>query len=121
MRRALAGIVPQEVLQRKRKAFVIRGPLAALAANHANVEAMTSGMLCASLGVINSSALVAAIRQVYDGGTVSVPSVLRLFAIERWLRNAAHWKALDLEATDCVSPRSATRDRLGRGLETSLS
>jgi asparagine synthase (glutamine-hydrolysing) len=55
MRRALAGIVPQEVLQRKRKAFVIRGPLAALAANHANVEAMTSGMLCASLGVIDSS------------------------------------------------------------------
>ena len=122
MRRALAGIVPQEVLQRKRKAFVIRGPLAALASNHADAEAMTRGMLCSSLGVIDLSALVATIRQVYDGGTVSVPSVIRLFGIERWLRNAAHWRALeDLDANASISPLSAALDRLGRERKTTLS
>jgi len=122
MRRALAGIVPQEVLQRKRKAFVIRGPLAALASNHADAEAMTRGMLCSSLGVIDLSALVATIRQVYDGGTVSVPSVIRLFGIERWLQNATHWRALaDLDANASISPLSAAHDRLGRELKTTLS
>src|SRR5262249_46118660 len=99
MRRALAGIVPQELLHRKRKAFVIRGPLAALASHHLSLRDKTHQMVSRSRCSMESTALDAALQDGYSGGIVSGPSALRTFAIERWLRNAAHWKVLEaLEA-----------------------
>ncbi len=99
MRRALSGIVPQELLNRKRKAFVIRGPLTAIASQHLGLMEKTQEMLSGSLGIIDSSALRTELREVRSGGLVSVPSVLRVFALDCWLRNAAHWNVLeDLEA-----------------------
>ena len=95
MRRALAGIVPQELLRRKRKAFVIRGPLTAIASQHSSLKEKTRDMLSESLGIIDSSVLEFTLREVHSGGMLSVPSVLRVFAIERWLQNAAHWKVLE--------------------------
>lgn len=95
MRRALAGIVPEELLHRKRKAFVIRGPLKAIASEHFGFEEKTRNMASEALGIIDSSILASALRNVHLGGTLSVPSLLRVFAIDRWLQNAAHWKVLE--------------------------
>jgi asparagine synthase (glutamine-hydrolysing) len=101
MRRALSGIVPYELLNRKRKAFVIRGPLAALSARHAELVSMTQEMISSSVGIVNSSALAAVLSEARGRGLASVTSVFRVFAIERWFRNAAHWGVLeDVEAYD---------------------
>jgi asparagine synthase (glutamine-hydrolysing) len=115
MRRALAGIVPQELLQRKRKAFVIRGPLMAISSELATLEAAAQEMISASLGIVDSRALVATLQEARAGGQVIVTSLLRVFAIERWFRNVAHWKVLeDLEpyASQTTSPATTTRNSL---------
>jgi asparagine synthase (glutamine-hydrolysing) len=95
MRRALRDIVPQELLDRKRKAFVIRGPLTAIASQRAGLAAMTREMVGDTLGIIDSSALAATLDEIHAGGLAAVPLLLRVFAIERWFRNAAHWKVLE--------------------------
>jgi asparagine synthase (glutamine-hydrolysing) len=49
MRRALIDIVPEEILNRKRKAFVARAPLAAISTDWANLVEMTQHMVSSSL------------------------------------------------------------------------
>jgi asparagine synthase (glutamine-hydrolysing) len=124
MRRALVGIVPNELIQRKRKAFVIRGPLTAITSQFASLAAMTQEMVGGSLGIVDPPGLAATLREVRSGGVVAVPSLLRVFGIERWLRNAAHWKVL--EDLDASAPRPTSLESAGVaspgcGLKTSLS
>jgi asparagine synthase (glutamine-hydrolysing) len=94
MRRALAGILPKELLHRKRKAFVIREPLAAIAAQSARLREITKEMITGSLAIVDPRIFAATLDEVRSGGAVPLPSLLRTFGIERWLRNAAHWNVL---------------------------
>lgn len=124
MRRALAGIVPNELIHRKRKAFVIRGPLTAITSQFASLATMTQEMVGGSLGIVDPPGLIATLNEARSGDVVAVPSLMRVFGIERWLRNAAHWKVLgDLDA--CAprptSPANASVASPGRELKTSLS
>lgn len=124
MRRTLAGIVPNELIQRKRKAFVIRGPLTAIASQFASLAAMTQEMVGGSLGIVDPAGLTATLHEVRSGGVVAVPSLMRVFGIERWLRNAAHWKVLedlDARAPTPTSPANASVASQGCELKTSLS
>jgi len=77
-----------------------------------------------SLGIIDSRAFAATLDEVHSGATASVPSLLRVFGIERWLRNVAHWNVL--EDLDTYAPKlmlfgNDTGAPPGRALETSLS
>jgi asparagine synthase (glutamine-hydrolysing) len=122
MRRAMEGIVPQELLQRKRKAFVIRGPLMAISSQYATLEATAGEMIGASLGIVDSRALVASLEEARAGGQTIVTSLLRVFAIERWLRNASHWGVLqDVEPYARKMARETSRWRLPVKSENSLS
>ena len=116
MRRALADVVPHELLHRKRKAFVLRGPLTAIASQHANLAAMIREMVGDALGVIDSRALAAALQQVRSGQVVPVTSLLRVFAIERWLRNAAHWRMLD-DLNACPPEAASLANATGQSAE----
>ena len=51
MRRALAGIVPDEILNRRRKAFVARAPLSGISRDWANLVEMTQHMMSSSFGL----------------------------------------------------------------------
>jgi len=114
MRRALAGIVPKELLHRKRKAFVIREPLAAIASQAADLTEITKEMITGSLAIVDTRVLAATLDEVRSGGAVPVPSLLRTFGIERWLRNAARWNVLvDL---DSFAPASNVFCKNGRRL-----
>ena len=124
MRRALGGIVPHELLHRKRKAFVIRGPLATIASQHTNLAVMTREMIADSLSIVDSHALATTLHEVRSGAMTSVPSLLRVFAIERWLRNVALWnvlEGLDGYVAMLTPLAKATGASPGSGLETSLS
>jgi asparagine synthase (glutamine-hydrolysing) len=106
MRRALAGIVPNELLHRKRKAFVIRGPLTAITSQFASLTAMTQEMIGSSLNIVDPQGLAAALNDVRSGGVVAVPLLIRVFGIERWLRNAAHWNVLEGLGTSAPQARA---------------
>lgn len=124
MRRALKGIVPEELLHRKRKGFVIRGPLKAIASEQARLSAIAEEMLSSALGITDSASLIETLRDVGSGGTVALPSIVRVFAIEHWLRNVAHWKVLkEVEARTSTStfPAKAKTASRSRGFKSSLS
>jgi asparagine synthase (glutamine-hydrolysing) len=109
MRRALAGIVPQELLQRRRKAFVIRGPLTAVSSQFPVLAQRATGMLSASMGILLPAPFVAALEQARCGERMAMTPIIRAFAIERWLQNAAQWRiVLGLESRQGCSSRPQT-------------
>jgi asparagine synthase (glutamine-hydrolysing) len=87
MRRALVGIVPKEILNRKRKAFMARAPLEAISAEWPRVVEISEHMLMSSLGIIRSSEFREALATARNGQEVPIVSLLRVISIEIWLRN----------------------------------
>ena len=109
MRRALAGIVPQELLERRRKAFIIRGPLTAVSWQFPVLAERATGMLSASIGILLPGPFVAALEQARCGERIAMTPFIRAFAIERWFQNAAQWRVLlGLEPHQSRSSRPQT-------------
>lgn len=86
MRRALKGIVPSQVLNRKRKAYLIRAPLLEIAKKSVELEAMAREMLCASLGIVTSADYLAALSRFRRGEDVGLVFFMRIVRLESWLR-----------------------------------
>jgi len=87
MRRAMAGIVPDEILNRKRKAFVVRAPIKAIASNLPATLALTEDMQCELFGIVDAKALADTLRTTRHGDEVAITSLLRTLATEVWLRS----------------------------------
>jgi asparagine synthase (glutamine-hydrolysing) len=87
MRRALAGIVPGELLGRRRKAFVSRGPAESIAVEWASLTRERPGLLASSLGLVDEAALFEAVERARRGQEVQVVTLMRTLALERWLRH----------------------------------
>lgn len=103
MRRALAGIVPAEILNRKRKAFVQQGPLRAISHEWQELTVLTSGMRSDSLGFVDSARFLQALKAASAGKMIPLVPLLRTTALERWLRA--------LEERNCIAPCSQQADR----------
>jgi len=84
MRRALAGIVPREILERKRKAYVSRGLVKALAGEWRMLH--EAPFESEELGIVDSALLRTLVAQAEQGKDVPVLPLLRTLALERWLR-----------------------------------
>src|SRR5439155_15852820 len=67
MRRALVGIVPDEILNRKGKAFVARAPMVAISNDWAHLIEMTQNMLSSSLGIVDSERISEALQKARRG------------------------------------------------------
>lgn len=87
MRSALAGIVPDEILNRKRKAYVTRAPRRALAAHWKPLQSLTHEMVSESLNVLSSELFRNALEEIRAGKEVPILPVHRTLLIECWLRN----------------------------------
>jgi asparagine synthase (glutamine-hydrolysing) len=88
MRRALKGIVPTEILERRRKAFLIRGPLAAIRANRVAIEALFADSLLARYGFLEANRL----RESLDLTAAGIDTrwrhgVAAAICLELWLRS----------------------------------
>jgi len=94
MRRALVGIVPAELLNRKRKAFVSRAPLAAIAADWSRYAEMSKHMRTSWLGIIDEKKFFEALQKARDGQEPPTVAIIRTLGIESWLRNLEHRKFL---------------------------
>jgi len=87
MRRALRGILPNEILERKRKAFRARSSLSAFSTERQALHGLTHGMLLDSLGIVRQTEFRRALDAGRRGGEPSVP-LLRALALEIWLRDS---------------------------------
>lgn len=99
MRRALIGIVPEEILNRKRKAFVSRGPIASVSAAWPRVVAETQHMITAELGIVNQATFLKALDDARHGRTIHVVYMVRTLAMEAWLRHLCRWSVTKFPTT----------------------
>jgi asparagine synthase (glutamine-hydrolysing) len=105
MRRALAGIVPQEILERKRKGFIARSPLAVLQNSGAAIQALFTDSLVAANGWVKSKELQQTIERITNGQDIELwPAFLRLAAIEIFLRSNEPTAALQSSLERLKSP-----------------
>ena len=86
MRRALVGIVPEELLNRKRKAFVARSPATFIATQWTGLGEMSQKTVLNSLGIVDQDALFEAVQKVRHGQALPVVTLMRTLTLERWLR-----------------------------------
>jgi asparagine synthase (glutamine-hydrolysing) len=86
-RRSLAGIVPVEILNRKRKAFVTRGPVVAVAADWDALAVMCQHMASDSFGIVDSRAFHDVLQRARRGQEIPVVPLLRTLTVEYWLRH----------------------------------
>ena len=87
MRRALVGIVPDEVLNRKRKAYVSRTPVRVVARECTALFETNAQMLSESWGIINAQALFDAVQKARESQEFPIVHLMRTFSFEKWLRN----------------------------------
>lgn len=86
MRRSLARLVPEKVLRRERKAFVIRA-LMPTSADLARLAMMSREQwIAASMKVIDTVALNHATDFAHEIHAIIAPELLRTLALELWLR-----------------------------------
>ena len=118
MRRALAGLVPSEILERRRKAFVTRGLVNSLK-NEWNRSSRNQQLFVEQLGIVDRAALKTSIHDAEQGRDVAIIPLLRTLTVERWLRGIAEdpqfGKLASIAASPAVPPtRNETHELLGR-------
>jgi asparagine synthase (glutamine-hydrolysing) len=86
MRRAFAGLVPREILERRRKAYVSGGLVNTLRTEWRRLSE-SKGLLLGNLGIANRAALNASVRDAEQGRDVPIIPLLRTLTLEHWLRN----------------------------------
>jgi len=87
MRRALRGIVPDEILNRKRKASAARAPLVAISTEWDSLIRITEHMVGEALGFIDRKSFSEALRKARYGGEVPIDALTRTLNFEFWLRD----------------------------------
>jgi len=120
MRRALSGIVPTEVLFRKRKAYVARASIVAISAEWAAVTEMTKSMASGSLGIVNENKLSEILEKARHGEEVQMTTVIRTLGVESWLKNLRAWRVTDDFSPEHREPMPRTRLRQDTARPVSL-
>lgn len=87
MRRALAGIVPDEILARKRKAFVARGPRLAIAREWVSLTALIHDLISSRLGIVDSGSFSKCLQDAQNDAEAPLVRLMRTVFMELWLRN----------------------------------
>ena len=91
MRRSLCGLVPEEILDRKRKGFLLRAPVAALQAELDCLLLKTNTMLASDLHIVDRSGFQRSLRRAAEGQGVPMIPILRTLLVEAWLRHLSEW------------------------------
>jgi asparagine synthase (glutamine-hydrolysing) len=87
MRRALVGIVPHELLNRKGKALAAETPNQDIAVEWPKLTELGRHMVSSSIGVINPIRFQEALERACRNEKVPIKSLMRSLMIECWLRH----------------------------------
>lgn len=101
MRRALQGIVPDDILHRKSKAFMTRAPLAVIIEDLSRLVEAPETIRCSALGIVTPRDLGEVLQDARRGHEVRLVSLLRTMCLERWLRVIG---TIGLEASTTTLP-----------------
>jgi asparagine synthase (glutamine-hydrolysing) len=107
MRRALVGTVPDALLNRKRKAYIARRPLAEVSADWTSYSGLTRRLISSSLGIVEPRAFLEALQKARRGQEVPTVTVMRTLGIEFWLTNLNHHGILTGIETDAQDLRES--------------
>jgi asparagine synthase (glutamine-hydrolysing) len=86
MRRAMVGIVPDEILDRKRRAFAVRSPTTAICTEWAHLVKESREITSETLGILDASAFSREVDEAGRGREVHIVRMSRMLEIESWLR-----------------------------------
>jgi asparagine synthase (glutamine-hydrolysing) len=86
MRRALAGIVPPEIMSRRTKGSVARSTLACMEVHWAEVEALVASPLSAARGYVDRDGLQWALQKLKNGDAPQLVGLIKTLQLEQWLR-----------------------------------
>lgn len=114
MRRALAGIVPDEILGRKRKAAVTRGAVTTASVGWSRAREMTEDLAGASLGIVRRDAFLSALENARRGREVPIVTLIRTIAIEIWLRSVISHGLVEGVAQKFASEATPTKEDLAQ-------
>lgn len=87
MRRALWGIVPDEILNRKRKAFRSRAPLVGISKAWTSLMDVSHQMATVSAKVIDPEIFIKSLQEARDGQSVPLVPLMRTLWIHFWLQH----------------------------------
>jgi asparagine synthase (glutamine-hydrolysing) len=85
MRSALKGIVPEEILHRRRKAYVSRAPVTTAGKHYEALSAGGRSIGLAAIGIASPAGFLEALNTVRKGKEGPALSLLRALAAEEWL------------------------------------
>lgn len=87
MRRALVGIVPEEILECRRKAYQLHAPLKALSEASPRLSDLFQDSRLAAMGLVDRKLFVTAIERLANGSADGWQAVVRAIALELWFRS----------------------------------
>jgi asparagine synthase (glutamine-hydrolysing) len=87
MRRSLSGLVPEEILQRRRKASVSRSPVKALQESYPLLRDLFRPSLVAERGIIDDAAFLTALEGAMAGEIDWLSGLIATVKLEQWLRS----------------------------------
>jgi len=93
MRRALVGIVPEALLNRRRKAFAARAPMTVFSSDWSALVEISQAMKCASRGIVDAVALREAVQRIRAGRELHMVALFRTLGLESWLRTIEEQRA----------------------------
>ena len=99
MRRALVGIVPHEILNRRRKAFVTRTPVLALSDECPDLLELTQNLVTSRAGIVEQQVFAGALQKARQGLEINVGYMIRTLALEDWLQHLTNWSCIVLPIT----------------------
>ncbi len=86
MKRSLAKIVPEQILQRRRKAYVSRSPIKAMQELWPVMQGMFRPSFCGVREIIDDAAFVAAMERALCGEIDWLSGLIATVKLEQWLR-----------------------------------
>lgn len=89
MRRALRGIVPEEILGRRRKAYVTKAPLLIAESQYDKWSHAGMPMISETCGYTESGAFLYALQAARQGRNMAIIPLLRTIVLEEWLGELA--------------------------------
>jgi asparagine synthase (glutamine-hydrolysing) len=87
-RRALRGILPPQILNRRRKAYVMRGPLAAIRDHADDVRSILTESAIGELSLVDERLLLAHLQKIQSGQSSEWQTLMRAIQFELWLKSS---------------------------------
>jgi len=104
MKRALIGIVPDELLNRKMRASVTQERQKDTSKEWLSWGEMGHDILCSSLGIVDPERLLQALEIARRNGEFTIDGLKRTLVVELWLRHLANQKIVTMTPQSAKTP-----------------